>query len=787
MDQRTLERLEYHKVLDMLAKRTSFSLSREWAKELRPETSLGAVSQAQEATSQARDLLDKVGEVATGGLKDIRDHLHQIELGRLISPADFLDLRDCLEALTGLGRYFRDLPEEYPVFRDFGRRIADFSGLVSKIIKVLDDSGEVKDTASPKLRSIRSQIKINQQRVRHKLASLISSPEYGKYLQESLITVRGERFVIPVKSEYKSSVPGIVHDRSASGATLFIEPMAVVEINNTLRELQLAEKQEVTEILKALAKAVSERGPEIREALASAGQADLLLAKGRLSQDLRCSRPDLNTGGVIELKKARHPLLCGEVIPVDIRVGSDFKILVITGPNTGGKTVTLKTVGLLTVMAQAGLHIPAAEGSKIAVFSGVHCDIGDEQSIEQNLSTFSGHISNISSILKEMEPNSLVLLDELGAGTDPQEGAALGIAILDYLLEKKCTAVVTTHYSELKTYAYANPKIENASMEFDSVSLAPTYRVILGLPGRSNALEIAERLGLPKSIINRARRARVGLKTELDEVLGEIGEELKEARRAKADAQRDLAEAQRAKRRYEELLESLEKQRKELIEEAKREARKIVAETRAQLEEAVREVREKASDEAIKSSRRTLEEVSKKVKATKAPASENEKARERKAAQLKVGDYVEIKSLQTEGVIASINKTKKEAVVQTETVRITVPFKDLVPRPGGEKGKKEQKVRPSFTKVIKDKRLSVPSEIMVRGMTVEDAWSQLDKYLDDALLAGYDSVRLIHGKGEGILRRVLRERMDNHPAVSRYEEAAYNQGGSGVTIVYLKK
>lgn len=788
MNQKTLERLEYPRILELLAERTSFAVSKELALQLEPSVDIDQVELALRETTEARNLLDKVGEVNTGGLRDIRTSLDQIKLGRTLEPTEYLEMRDCLQAMTRLGRYLRQLPADYPTFVNLGAGMSDLQSLADQITKIFDEAGEVKDSASPKLRSIRTQIKTARQRIRDKLAALIGSPELQKHLQDTVIAVRGDRYVIPVKSESKSAVPGVIHDRSASGATIFVEPLAVVEINNALRELQLAETEEIARILRELNDKLLARLAEIRQTLFRAAEIDFLLAKGRLSQDLRCSCPQVNRKGMVTLRQARHPLLRDAAIPIDIQVGDGFRLLVITGPNTGGKTVTLKTVGLLTLMAQAGLHLPAAEGTEVSVFSGVYCDIGDEQSIEQNLSTFSGHISNISAILREVNANSLVLLDELGAGTDPQEGAALAIAILDYLLELKCTGVVTTHYSELKTYAHANPLIENASMEFDATTLSPTFRVILGLPGKSNALEIATRLGLPKQIIERARQARVGLSTELDEVLGEIGEELKLARRAREEAEAARREAEQLRRRYEQLSEELETKRAEILAEARREAKQLLDRSRASLEEAVRLVKEEKTAEAIKAGRRTLEEVTRNLKLSQELRPERDLAREAQAAEFAVGDKVYIRSLRGVGTILETNPAKKEALVQAGQLKVTVPFKDLSEAQDDQTGEVISRGQSSsINRVITEKRLHVPSELMVRGMTVEEAWAELDKYLDDALLAGYESVRLIHGKGEGILRSALRQRLAEHAAVKRFEEAAYNQGGSGVTVIYLRQ
>ncbi len=773
MNQKTLERLEFPRILELLADRTGFAISRELALQLKPFNQFNWVELALKETSEARMLLDRVGEVNTGGLRDIRLSLDQVNLGRTLDASEYLDIRDCLQAMTRLGRYLRQLPADYPTMVDLGSQMSDLQPLADQITRIFDDGGNVKDSASPKLRSIRSQIKTAQQRIREKLTALVGSAEFQKHLQDSVIAVRGDRYVIPVKSESRSAIPGVIHDRSASGATVFVEPLAVVEINNTLRELQLAQTEEIARILRELNAKLLARLGEIRLTLDKAAEVDFLLAKGRLSQDLRCRCPELNRKGMVSLLQARHPLLKDAAIPIDIRVGDGFRLLVITGPNTGGKTVTLKTVGLLTLMAQAGLHLPVADGSEVSVFSGIYCDIGDEQSIEQNLSTFSGHISNISAILRELNANSLVLFDELGAGTDPQEGAALAIAILDYLLELKCTGVVTTHYSELKTYAHANPLIQNASMEFDTTTLSPTFRVILGLPGKSNALEIATRLGLPEQVVERARQARVGLRTELDEVLGEIGEELKITRRMRQEAEAARKEAEQFRQRYEQLTEELEAKRADILAEARKEARLIIDHSRASLEEAVR---------------RTLEEVTRKLKPTPDLVRESDLAREERAAKFGAGEKIYIQSLRSVGTIIETNLAKKEAVVQAGKLKVTVPFKDLT-EANADQAEEMASRRPtsSINRVITDKRLHVPGELMVRGMTIEEAWAELDKYLDDALLAGYDSVRLIHGKGEGILRSALRQRLAEHAAVKGYEEAAYNQGGSGVTIIYLRQ
>ncbi|MCL6580524.1 MAG: endonuclease MutS2, partial [Firmicutes bacterium] len=589
MNERTLEVLEFDKVRQLLAEETSFPPGRDAALALMPSTDRGEVERRLRETSEARSLLDSGQGIPLGGLRDVRAVLDRARAGGLIEPAELLDIAQTCEGASRLRRFFLARAEKCPVLSAVAAELAEFPELVEEIGRSITDRGEVADGASKKLADIRAQSRATLARVRDKLEAIIRSAEYRKALQEPVITLRDGRYVVPVRSEARDALPGVVHDRSASGVTLFVEPLAVVPLNNELRELALQERDEVARILRELTEAVLRQGPTLLRSLKVLGHLDLCVAKGRLSARLDAVEPALAQEACLDLRQARHPLLRvpppGRVVPIDVRIGRDFDTMVITGPNTGGKTVTLKTVGLLALMAMAGLHVPAAEGSAVSVFRGVWADIGDEQSIEQNLSTFSAHLENIIGIIRRIDADGgegqLVLLDEIGAGTDPVEGAALAMALLEYFHSSGARTIATTHYSEIKAFAYERPRMTNASVEFDVGTLAPTYRLTIGLPGRSNALEIAARLGLREGLIERARaflRAEErhdvpALIQRLEEDRARVAEELRAARQAAAEA-REMREEQA--RKWANLRASEEK----VLERAREEARQIVRQAR---------------------------------------------------------------------------------------------------------------------------------------------------------------------------------------------------------------
>src|ERR671933_983584 len=545
ISERTFRTLELGKVLERLAANTSFSLSREAALALRPATELPTVQELQHQTAECVRLLDMGVDVSMGGAHDIRAGVTRAERGGALDPTQLLDVRSTLECAERIARTLGRLDESYPWLQAQRHRMGHFRGITSAIAGAINDRGEVMDSASPALQRIRSELRVTHTRLVDRLNAMLASAQYRNAVQEALVTTRNGRYVIPIKAESKGQVKGIVHDQSGSGATLFIEPLAVTELNNQWHQLQLDERDEVERILHELSAGIGKQAAAILSTVEALAAVDLGLAKARYGALLRATTPRLNDDGRIDLVGARHPLLGGHVVPIDVSLGDEFQVLVITGPNTGGKTVALKTVGLLTLMAQAGLHIPADERSVVSVFAQVFADIGDEQSIEQSLSTFSSHLRNIIAMLERVTPDSLVLLDELGAGTDPTEGAALARAIVATLLERGPLAVATTHYSELKSYAYTTPGVENASAEFDVETLTPTYRLLTGIPGRSNALAIASRLGLDPAVIERARGYLSPEEVQVDTLLGQIQAERETAETARAQAAAERAEAAR--------------------------------------------------------------------------------------------------------------------------------------------------------------------------------------------------------------------------------------------------
>ncbi|HHW42549.1 MAG TPA: endonuclease MutS2, partial [Desulfotomaculum sp.] len=623
-----------------------------------------------------------------------------------------------------------------------------------------------------------------RQQVRERLERIIRSPAYQKYLQDPIVTIREGRYVVPVKQEHRAQVPGIIHDQSSSGATLFIEPMAVLESNNEVRRLEVAEKQEITRILGDLSAGVAAAAEEISLSLEALGRLDLIMARARYSQDLDAWSPRILSGAMLDLRQARHPLLSGAVVPVSIHLGRDFDTLVITGPNTGGKTVTLKTVGLLVLMAQSGLHIPAAEGSEMGIFQEVFADIGDEQSIEQSLSTFSSHLTNIVHILRHAGPDSLVLLDELGAGTDPTEGAALAQAILERLHGMGAKTVATTHYSELKNFAYARERVENASVEFDAVTLRPTYRLLIGKPGRSNAFEIAARLGLDGELVERARHFMTAEQIQVADLMQRLERTRQEAEQELERAREMRREAESFKERYRVLQEELTARREAILSRAKEEARSLVRGARREAEEAVRELRERLSaetarerEEAIRAARRKLGGMQEQLQSGSPTRPAGDGAVPEAVA---VGQTVFLPRFNQQGVVTALSQDD-EVQVQVGMIKINVPLTDLR-LVAGEKAAAGE-VRTGS--LLQDKARAVSTRLDLRGMRAEEALAEVEKYLDDATLAGLSRVYLVHGKGTGALRAAVQQQLKGDPRVKSFRLGEQGEGGLGVTVVEL--
>ncbi|MBE3574481.1 MAG: endonuclease MutS2 [Firmicutes bacterium] len=877
----TLRVLEFDKVLQRLERLAATQMGKEAVRALRPQTSLEAAEQEQERTAQAVAVLQHKGAPPWGGITDIRGILRRVSLGSSAAPEELLQVRDCAYGLRRLRRFLLENAADASYLAQAADRMREFPGLETEISRCIDDSAQITDAASPELGRVRSALRAQHARLRSKLEEMLHSPQVGKYLQEPLVTVRQGRYVLPVKAEYRTQVPGVVHDQSASGATLFVEPLAVVDLHNQLVELQVREKDEEARVLTRLSRQVAGEAGNLEAALQEAGVLDLVFARAGLAEEQRANRPTLNTHGYIRLVQARHPLLPGQVVPIDVELGGAFQTLVITGPNTGGKTVTLKTLGLLALMAQAGMQIPAAAGSETAVFTWVFADIGDEQSIEQSLSTFSGHLRRIVAILQQAAgEGTLVLLDELGAGTDPAEGAALGIAILEELHGRHCRTVATTHYAELKAYAYTRPGVENASVEFDVQSLRPTYRLQMGLPGRSNAFAIASRLGMPAAVLDRARAAMASEDVRVEDLIRSIEEREKAARQAQREAEILRAQARRAQAQAEEALAAARRQAEQIVSQARRESERRLKETQAQMDELVHSLRQAEMErrrladelrrqlvaagsgfagdgaapagrqaplplagsglaaseanhagtegqpaqagveEIIAAARRALSERRMEdarwrqgweAGSPAAPAGATAKAVRPVSRPLQAGQAVRVRTLNQTGYLLGDPQDGEELLVQVGLLRLSVPRWQVEPveetgadgeLPGplqgaAEPGKKGQAspsasaaggYRDSGTatsRLQRSKSQSVRPEVDLRGLSSEEACDRVEKYLDDALLAGLPWVRVIHGKGTGALREAIRRLAASDPRVKSYRPGSIGEGGDGVTVMEL--
>ena len=792
MKQKYLQTLELDKILLRLAEHASFSAGRELALALRPCTDAKEVRARLQVTAEAKALLSVQPGVGIGGARDVRPLLKNAEIGATLDTQALLDVQSTLVSGKALRRAILQNAESHPLLSDLARQIEECPKVVAEIARCINDKGEVMDSASPALARIRRELAGARDRLLDRLNRLAASPEYASSLQETLITQRSGRYVIPVRAEHKSRIPGIVHDQSASGATLFVEPLAIVELGNQWRQLQLDEQHEVERILAALTAMVAEVAPLIRTNVAALAEIDLALAKAQYSFEIKGVGPDLIESSeasqgtkdsdavrypeYLRLLRARHPLLPGDsVVPIDVYVGGDFSILVVTGPNTGGKTVALKTVGLLAAMAQSGLHIPADEGSALRVFSGIYADIGDEQSIEQSLSTFSSHMGNIVSILSQAREDALVLLDELGAGTDPTEGAALAQSILSELLRRRIPALATTHYAELKLFAQVTPGVTNASVEFDVRTLSPTYRLTIGLPGRSNAFDIAKRLGLPSQLVEDARQRISEQDVEADRILDRIRHSRREAGRASSAAQTALSTAREK-----------EKEASQLLRETEQERRELLAEARAQLESAQEELRrvremlqrKQVTQQWLEEAEQRVREAAQRQKAVEPPPARQVAKASALLEPLAVGDTVWIESLAQIGQVLGLGNA--EAEVQVGAFRAKVPLVDLEKRPAPAQPRDQSQVRVTMAP------RPLPSvELHLRGMYVEEVLPRLSQYLDDAYFAGLPYVRIVHGKGTGTLRKVVREVLSEHPLVASFKTGELNEGGDGVTVVKL--
>lgn len=789
MKAKTLKTLEYNKILDLLVQQASSSMAKEELRCLQPMTSVAEIKDALAETTQAQTVILKKGSAPLGQIYDISAAMTFARKGGVLTMGQLLQILYNLKIAANVTTFLKsDLPP-LPAIDAIREVIVTCPRLAENIDRCIISEDEMADNASPALKDIRRSITRQNDAIRNRLNSIINSSDNRTYLQDAIVTVRDGRYVIPVKAEHRGRFQGIIHDQSATGATLFIEPQVIVNMNNELREMELKEKAEVERILAELSSAAAEHFHDITNNQKLLTALDIIFAKGKLSMVMGGEEPEVSEKGALVLKDARHPLIDKKkVVPINIKLGDDYETLVVTGPNTGGKTVTLKTTGLLVLMAQSGLHIPAAGTSTLPVFDHVLADIGDEQSIEQSLSTFSSHMRNIVSILEEMKGNSLILLDELGAGTDPTEGAALAISILENLKARGAYTIATTHYNELKKYALSTKGVENGSMEFNVDTLSPTYRLMIGIPGKSNAFEISRKLGLPEHLIQRASRLLERGDIEFEDVISAIEEDKKKAEAERYEAVLLNISMKKQKEELDRRQALLEEKEKKIIHQAKEEARNILKEARETANDVNRELRALNKIESLGERNRRFDKSRKRLKDAEDKFAEKMIKRVNqspvKADQLKIGDKVRVVTLDQPGEILSLPDSKGDLLVKVGMMKVSININDLMFMEEDSEMKNKQAGK--YGTLYKSKAQNISISINVQGENLDDAVMDVDKYLDDAYIAGLKEVTVIHGRGEGILKDGLRKLFKRHKHVASYRKGNYNEGGDGVTIVTLK-
>ncbi|HOV26118.1 MAG TPA: endonuclease MutS2 [Pseudobacteroides sp.] len=789
MNEKTLRVLEFDKIIEKLLSRAATSLGKDKVRELKPETQSEKIKDMLKETDDGVTYILRKGSPPLGAIHDIRASLKRVELGASLGPGELLKVADVLRACRNLKGYAGDIIDK------------DDNNCVSSLISALEinkriedkiniaiiSEEEISDAASTTLANIRRQIREKQNSIRDKLNDIVRNSRYQKFMQESIVTMRGDRYVIPVKQEYRNEIQGLVHDSSASGATIFIEPLSVVEANNAIKQLMIKEQLEIERILQELTSEVATIIEPLKANISMLAELDFIFAKAKLSADFRCVSPKINNEGNIIIKKGRHPLIDQKVVvPIDFWIGKEFKTLVVTGPNTGGKTVTLKTVGLFTLMAQAGLHIPANEGSEISVFKKVFADIGDEQSIEQSLSTFSSHMKNIVGILNEADDESLALFDELGAGTDPTEGAALAISILDHLRNIGAVTVSTTHYSELKVYAITTEGVENACCEFDVETLRPTYNLLIGVPGKSNAFAISKRLGLSDDIIEMAKERLTTDEIKFEDMLMNIEKNRSQAEKDKMQAESLKLEVEKLRNDLANQVKKLNDQKEKVLREAREEARKIYIQAKRDAEDILDQMRKLERERETAERNKAVEEMRLKLKRNVDKLDEAlaesilpKNGYVKPPQNLKPGDSVVIVNLNQKGTVITPPDKDGQAVVQAGVMKINVHVTNL--RYVDEQKNEIKKINSGRVGIVKTKNIS--PEIDLRGMNLDEAVEAVDKYLDDASIAGLKEVTLIHGKGTGVLRNGIHQFLKLNSHVSSYRLGKYGEGESGVTVV----
>lgn len=789
MNKKVLSTLEYNKIIDKLKGYAISEMGKRLAENLEPSNDIDDILYWQKETSESVSMILKKGSLSLGGLRDISPYLKRVSVGGVLSIKELFDIGEFLYVSRKAKNYAKN-ESKNDVFEilepQFGM-IETIDELEKDISRCIISDTEIADEASVKLREIRRNIKVSNDRIKEQLTAIIHSQTYKNMLQDPVITIRNERYCVPVKQEYRNSFSGMVHDQSATGATVFMEPMGVVQLNNKIKELHSDEKVEIERILRKL----SERVNEFRDILSSnieiLTHLDFVFAKGELSISMNGTEPVFNTKGYINIKKARHPLLDPQkVVPTNIYLGDEFTTLLITGPNTGGKTVSIKTIGLFTLMGQAGLHISAFDNSELSVFEDVFADIGDEQSIEQSLSTFSSHMSNIVRILDEVTDKSLVLIDELGAGTDPTEGAALAVAIIEYLHNRKIRTAVTTHYSELKVYAITTEGVENASCEFDVQTLCPTYRLLIGIPGKSNAFAISSRLGLPDFIIENAKEVLSHEDARFEDVITDLEISKKSIVVEQERAEQYRIEAEKLKKEFENQKKKTREQRDKIIKKANEDARQLLADAKEEADQIIKDMqkmlRQKNSGD-MEGKRKALKDKLSKVDDKLTKLNKN-KDRHKVPKKLVKGDKVFIHTLNQSGIVVNPPDSKGDVTVRAGIMTVKVNITNLSLDKSEDTPKATAKQYSMNVKARKSQHIS--PEVDLRGLMVEEAIEKTDKYLDDAYLAGISPVTIIHGKGTGVLRSAIQEFLRKNAHVKSFRIGQYGEGESGVTIVELK-
>ena len=794
MNEKVLRTLEYTKIIDKLTEKASSEPGKRLCRELVPMTDLEQIRLAQVQTRDALSMLFAKGSTSFGGNKDVSMSLRSLEIGSTLSIPELLKiagLLDNVNRIKAYGRTVRD-DEKETSLTDYFERLEPLTPLANEINRCILSEEEIADDASPGLKHVRRSIALIGEKIHSQLTSMVNG-SYRSYLQDAVITMRDNRYCIPVKSEYKSQVPGMVHDQSSTGSTFFIEPAAIVNLNNQLKELTIKEKEEIEAVLASLSSQAAESISEISEDQKIMTFLDFVFAKASLAMEENATMPLFNQEHYINIRKGRHPLLSPKkVVPIDIHLGKDFDLLVVTGPNTGGKTVSLKTVGLFTLMGQAGLHIPALDRSELSIFTEVFADIGDEQSIEQSLSTFSSHMTSIVSILQKADENSLCLFDELGAGTDPTEGAALAIAILDHIHTRGIRTMATTHYSELKVYALSTDFVENACCEFNVETLAPTYRLLIGIPGKSNAFAISQKLGLPDYIIQAAKEQINAEDKSFEDLLTDLENSRLTIEKERLEIASYKEEIKTLKERLQTKNEKIDSAKEKILREANEKAREILQDAKNVADETIRVYQKAGPNASLKDLEKTRDrlrgEIGKKNEKLALKTQDPKKGRQIKPEQLKIGDSVKILSMGLNGTVSSLPDHKGNLFVQCGIMRSQANVKDLVyaEAEAAPAASVLQRKPSSAGKVKMSKSFSISPEINLLGKTVDEALAELDKYLDDAYLAHLSTVRVVHGKGTGALRSAVQSHLKRVKYVKSYRLGEYGEGDAGVTIVTFK-